>query len=75
MLLPKYPHSGLYFSVAKIGPIVVNNLEKELGVENDSSCIDTSLDAPMDARYQVTFKLKFELGNVSANPTPHITTD
>lgn len=68
--LPKYPHSGLYFSVATVGPLALAALGKELGISGDSSCLHAPPDAPKDARYRLTFKLKYKLGNVSANPTP-----
>lgn len=51
MVLPEYPHSGLYFSVAKVGPLALGALEKELGTGGDSSCLHTSPDAPKYARY------------------------
>lgn len=73
--LPKYPHSGLYFSVAAVSPLALNALGKELGAPDNSGCLDTALDAPKDLRYRLTFKLKFKLGDVSANPTPRIITD
>lgn len=74
-VLPEYPHSGLYFSVAKVAPLALGALEKELGTGGDPSCLHTSPGAPEYARYRLKFKLKYKLGNVSANPTPRIITN
>ena len=57
--LPHYPHVGVYFDVATIGPLTLDLLSEELGKPVEPACIAAPFNAPEDAQYH--FKFTFEI--------------
>lgn len=51
--IPRYPHIGLYFGVAKVAPPALEALAKTMGLSPDSTCL--AAPPPKDANYALPF--------------------
>lgn len=56
MEVPGYPHVGLYFGVATVGPPALAALARALGPSPDAVCLKTP--PPKDVRYDFNFSFK-----------------